>query len=128
MANNPYDPPTATLAVSEPIVDDRFHAVGKTMVAWEKLRLIYNIVMGLFVLAVVAISQAMVARNYFEVCAEIAAGGLFANLCYCVGPMIDGYLTWFGVRHRIITIILFICGTILTMFMALAVILFPVIL
>ena len=126
MANNPYDPPTATLAVADSPIEDRFHIVGKTVVAWERLRLIYNTVMGPFVLAVVAFSHTIAARDYIELFAEIVAGGVLANLCYCAGPIIDGYLTWFGFRHRWVTIILFLCGTMLTMLLALAVILFPV--
>ncbi len=126
MVSNPYEPPTAALDVIESSGEDRFHVVGKTVVAWEKLRLIYNTVMGLFVLAVVVFSQAIAARNFAELFAQVIAGGIFANLCYCVGPIIDGYLTWFGFRHRLVTIVLFIGGTIVTMLLALVVIAFPV--
>ena len=127
MTSNPYDPPTATLVNNRSQTEDRFHDVGKTVVAWERLRLIYNIVMGVFVAAVVGFSQALIARDYRQVLAEIAAGGVAANLCFCAGPIVDGYLTWFGIRNRWVTIILFIAGTILTMLLALVVIVFPMI-
>ena len=38
-----------------------------------------------------------------------------ANLCFCAGPVVDGYLSWLGLRHRAITWLLFLLGTALSM-------------
>ena len=100
MPSNPYDPPTASLAITEPSEpsEDRFHVLGKTIVAWEKLRFVYNAVMGIFVVAVIAFSWSTGGVRFTP---EIFAGAVLANLLYCLGPLVDGYLTWFGLRQEL---------------------------
>ncbi len=125
---NPYEPPQAPTALSVPPpaaeVDTAgsFAALGRVVVTWEKLRLVYNVVVGVAALLLTMLmpGHILVRPQLVE---RIVEGAIFANLCYCAGPMIDGYLTWFGVRHPLITAGLFAAGTFLTVAFAAAVLL-----
>ncbi len=81
----------------------KFEELGRLIVTWEKLRFVYNAI-GLIptVFIVLAARPAVF---------EIAICAFWANLCFCAGPVIDGYLTWFGFRSRVVTVILFVLGT-----------------
>jgi len=47
-------------------------------------------------------------------------GCFAANGLYLAGPAVDGYLTWFGLRHRAVTVLLFLAGTVLASLLAIA--------
>ena len=47
-------------------------------------------------------------------------GACVANLCYLVGPAVEGYGSYFGIWHPNMTSILFVAGTGFTMLLALA--------
>ncbi|HLA84139.1 MAG TPA: hypothetical protein VJL29_05050 [Thermoguttaceae bacterium] len=99
--------------------DRRCLQVGRVVVAWEKLRILYNLLLGLeaavvFLLAVVFLDQSL--RGLAK---TILLGGLAANLCFCAGPLADGYLSWFGLRHRAVTWSLFALGTAFSMLLGL---------
>ncbi len=84
--------------------------LGRLVVRWEKLRIVYNIVLTLVVL--------LTSLPFFRECwtdpefvLYVLSGCLGANACFLAGPMVDGYLSWFGLRHPAITTALFIVGT-----------------
>src|SRR5579864_3672300 len=57
--------------------------------AWEKLRLLYN---GLLIVVVLVRFE-----FNFRVILFFVEPAIYANLCFCAGPVAEGYLTWFGV-------------------------------
>jgi hypothetical protein len=72
--------------------------------AWEKLRLVYNAVLAIVVLGFLGVSGAETSlRFWFQL--ALAAGG--ANLCFCAGPVAEGYLCWFGLERRTVRVLLF---------------------
>ncbi|MEM8737408.1 MAG: hypothetical protein AAGG38_02880 [Planctomycetota bacterium] len=86
-------------------------------IRWEKLRLIYNLVMGLILLAAFAIYAAPdwpsleVWLGYLGLC---AVGGVIANFCFFAAPVAEIYLAWLGWRTRWSTVLLFTGGVIVT--------------
>ncbi len=87
-----------------------FEEIGRVMVTWEKLRLIYNGI-GLFPTLILVFGAATSP-------VEIAGCAFVANVCYCLGPVLEGYLVWFGVRSRVATAILFLLGTMVMLVLA----------
>jgi hypothetical protein len=118
--SNPYAAPVATLADSLPSSSgsSRYEAVGKVVVMWEKLRLLYNAIMIPFAVLMFAAKYLFTQGVAMQDPAILPVGGILANLFFCVGPTIDGYLTWFGFRHRFVTAFLFISGVACTMLLA----------
>jgi hypothetical protein len=76
--------------------------------AWEKLRLVYNAVLVVFVL--------LIPRPFFDVLESLiflAEGAFIANLCYCAGPVAEGYLALLGADRSRVRLVLFVLGTLL---------------
>lgn len=117
---NPYATPVTALADHSPgLVDkSRYAAVGEVVVMWEKLRFLYNAIMIPFAILVFAMMFLTTRAVMQSPLGILPIGGIFANLCFCAAPLVDGYLTWFGFRHRYITAFLFVCGTVSTMLLA----------
>jgi hypothetical protein len=42
---------------------------------------------------------------------ELVICAFAANVGFCLGPLVDCYLTWFGFRHTAVTGTLFVLGT-----------------
>jgi len=99
--------------------DQRCLCVGRVVVAWEKLRIVYNVVLAVEAAAFL-VGVFPVGRTGRGLVKQIVLGGLAANLFFCAGPVIDGYLSWLGLRSRWITSILFLLGTALAMLMGAA--------
>lgn len=111
---NPYRSPGGSLASEEAADSGRpskFEQLGRLMVTWEMLRMVYNLVGLVPTVLVVLVTQPPII--------EVAFCAFLANLCYCLGPLIDGYVTWFGFRHRAVTVILFVLGTMSMLVLAL---------
>jgi hypothetical protein len=88
---------------------------------WEKLRPLYNAIVGLVGLAGIApIVLSWVSPGTFPgfraspVAAVIGvlAYAVAANVCYFVGPALECYLRWLGMTVRPLTRTLFIIGTV----------------
>ena len=110
---NPYRSPDVGQGDSEVTESSRrskLEELGSVIVTWEKLRLLYNAI-GFIPTLLIAL---VVRAHPFElvVCVFVA------NLCFCLGPLVDGYLTWFGFRQRAVTVILFVLGTLLMLLLA----------
>ncbi len=111
---NPYRSPGGSEMPGDDTKSPRsakLEELGGLMVTWEKLRLLYNLIGLAPTLFIAVVAQSPIV--------ELAACVFVANLCFCLGPLIDGYLTWFGVRQRAVTIILFVLGTMLMLLLAL---------
>lgn len=111
--SNPYRSPN-TFPVAPGTIESartsRLEELGRVIVTWEKLRLLYN---GIGLLPTVLIVIVAGSHPF-----EIAGCAFLANLCFCLGPLVDGYLTWFGFRHRAVTVVLFVLGTFLMLLLA----------
>jgi hypothetical protein len=111
--SNPYRSPSIPMhemGPDDPGRSSKLEEIGGVALTWEKLRLVYNVI-GFFPTALIVV----VIRPPFI---EVAFCVFLANLCFCLGPLIDGYLTWFGIRHRAVTVILFALGTLLMLLLA----------
>jgi hypothetical protein len=111
---NPYRSPEA-VSVESPgpggMEATKFAQVGRVVVTWEKLRVVYNAI-GIIPTVLIAIFV----RHFLVGLVECV---VLANLCFCFGPLIDGYLTWFGFRHKAVTIVLFVLGTCIMLLLSL---------
>ena len=76
--------------------------------AWEKLRIIYNIVL-------VAIVLVMCGRAIPFIIGEALASALAANLMFCAGPVAECYLHWLGVPRVPARVVLFALGLLMSM-------------
>lgn len=83
--------------------------VKTTFLAWERLRIFYVLLLGLFTLFLVAPQPI-----HIPIVIVIAGGAVFANLCYFAGPILESYVRWLGYRGKWLRWFLFIGGTLLT--------------
>ena len=121
--NNPYASPTS----SEPLEPlDPLEAVEqveaapsmtlasiarRTFIAWEKLRILYVGVLVPFTLLCTAfLDVTLLANPLYWISMFIC--GIFANLCYFAGPVIDTYVTWLGYRGTVLRLAMFVVGTV----------------
>lgn len=88
--------------------------------SWEKLRIIYNLVL-LFFFAAISISaifyndfgtldisiKNLLIQSFFL--------ALLANVLYLAGPILDSYLRWLGNQYKYQKHIIFMCGLILSL-------------
>jgi hypothetical protein len=87
---------------------------------WEKLRLVY-----LAVLAGVCLWFAGprgLATG--EVAGVLIKGAIAANVLYFAGPLLETYVAWVGFRPKWLRWLLFIGGTLFSVFLAIVVLLF----
>lgn len=99
---------------------------------WEKLRLLYNLIVG--VVGLLAIAPHVIDRINPDflpgpamppllLVLGMASYALAANVCYFVGPALETYLAWLGLKIRHLTAALFVAGALfsvaLTAFIAL---------
>lgn len=89
-------------------------------VRWEKLRILYNLIVGgvgLTALAfcTLALTDMFAKPGNASALIKPLIGaliyGLAANVCYFLGPIIESYARWLGLRAPHITQALFIAGT-----------------
>jgi hypothetical protein len=114
--DNPYaSPPEADAALpTYPPAD----SAKEVFLAWEKLRLIYNCL-----LAVVSLSAGYAwlgVRDIIDFLTFLFEGAIGANLCFCLGPVIEGYLSLMGVNRRKVRLLLFVLGTLIACMFAAA--------
>lgn len=93
-------------------LDAKYRMIGRVVVTWERLRLLYNAILAGTTLLLSLFQLAALFRPAALITLLSAAIG--ANACFTAGPLVDGYLSWFGVRHRGITVALFVAGVIVS--------------
>ena len=97
--------------------------VRDVFVRWEKLRILYNLIVGL--VGAVGVADAVLdLAGMLEHSTEVMKApvlvvgivcyGIGANVCYFLGPIIESYVRWLGLRVRHVTQTLFIVGTVLS--------------
>lgn len=119
MNENPYAATnTANAAIPEDTLGEDRSLLGiarNVFLAWEKLRIIYLGILTLFTFFLVGFSGLL---NY-SVVMSIVFGAFFANVLYFAGPVIDTYIRWLGYRSSWPRWVMFVCGTILSLLLAL---------
>ena len=115
--DNPYSSPqvaseidTADFARLNP-ERERLALLGEVFVAWEWLRLWYN-----GILAVVGILYLLIRQPFGLLLAlagaeDIILAFLGANACFTVGPLLEGYVTWWYGPVSWLRKAIFIIGT-----------------
>lgn len=117
MSSNPYSaPPTLdttpppNAAVSPRTLSE---IARTTFLAWEKLRIVYVGLLGLWTLLLCG--RAIVD---IDLLIMIVLGGIFSNFCFFAGPILETYVRWLGYKGYLLRWILFSSGTLLTMIAA----------
>jgi hypothetical protein len=83
--------------------------------AWEKLRIVYNLLlMGV----VLSLGLAAGKNHNIAFWVNMACQGFMANVCFCAGPVAEGYLCWIGCERRVARWILFLGGLLLSVGLA----------
>jgi hypothetical protein len=95
--------PLFNIRASEPTFMEVFFA-------WEKLRLLYN-----SMLIVAVLGTALKAGYSMLVGIFFVEPAIYANLCFCAGPVAEGYLTWLGLPRRPCRWIIFWVGFFITL-------------
>lgn len=78
-------------------------------IAWERLRVVYNAILAVLVLAVVRADWGDPEFPW-----ELARAAFLANLCFCAGPVAEGYLAvGLGANRQVARWLMFIPGLLL---------------
>lgn len=103
---NPYSPPEAQ-ARPEPErapVPEFF----PVFVAWEQLRVLYNILLAFRTLIAAPVIVTTVRPDVLV--PNLILCAVAANLCFCGGVVLNGYAWWLGHRSPVVTGLLFALG------------------
>ena len=90
---------------------------------WERLRLLYLIILVPSAIAMarwIRVDGPQQIQSNNDIAMTLVVGGLFANVCFFAGPLVEVYSRWLGFAPRWLRPALFTAGTILTLVMALA--------
>jgi hypothetical protein len=116
---NPFESPqavgSATDEERQSAKDAKRREIGRLFWRWEKLRILYNAILTVEVLAICAVVVAVERQlpptlldvDFYQM---IVMGCLAANLLFLLGHYVNAYLVWIGFRQRIYTILIFIAG------------------
>ena len=118
--DNPYSSPTvdtlSTVEAAKSVSDRTLHNIArKTFLAWERLRIIYIVLLGLLTLLLAGSSLVR-----FRTIVMIVEGAIIANVAFFAGPTVETYLGWLGYEGKWVRWFLFVGGTLLTMLLAVA--------
>jgi len=82
--------------------------VTRPFLAWEKLRIYYNLILLAVALGIASLSPDIFAELPFWVVSIV--GALGANVCFCAGPVAENYLALVGANRGIVRAVLFGLG------------------
>ncbi len=121
MTLNPFDSPRTE---EEPQVTpadeanrERFLKIGVAIVAWEKLRWMFNALVageGISGLALGSDGTTIQLHNLPDMAVGMTVFGIAANFAYLVGPLIEGYTIWFFGSSANLRPIVWSVGTLLS--------------
>lgn len=102
---------------------ERLAKLGEVFVAWERLRIWYNVV-----LAVVALASPLVLFPQIEFdlgsLEDLVLAAIGANVCFLAGPLLEGYVTWWFGPVPWLRNAVFIVGTLGAMLLTALVVIF----
>lgn len=107
MSANPYQAPLDASTLSEHLAGQKAgtESARSVFLAWEALRLVYNGLLAIIVLACAASSLSN--WDFWEL---LATGVFGANVCFCVGPILEGYVALLGAPRRVVRWLIFVPG------------------
>jgi hypothetical protein len=111
--DNPYAAPLAMLKRASPSPEATYLGL---FLSWEKLRLVYNSVLAVETMTLLQVFPPRRANTTTMVLMAIAC--VAANVCFCVGPVLNGYAHWIGFRHPAVRIGIFLGGMLLACLLA----------
>lgn len=119
MTENPYSSPISeSQAVTRTAPDSDRQSLGdiakNVFLAWERLRIAYIILLGLFT-ALIAAPTMTEPRTILL----IVEGAVIANVCFFAGPAVETYVRWLGYDRDWVRKFLFAGGTLFTMLLVL---------
>jgi len=88
---------------------------GRTKViflAWEKLRIIYNLILTAIVLGFIIYDPLMRVWGLRYLLALVYLC-LVANVLFLAGPAVEAYAAWLGFKTTVLRLVLFALGTVL---------------
>lgn len=78
--------------------------------AWERLRIAYNVVLGLGMIPWI---RQFLDRPDFTL--QVGAAAVLANVCFCAGPVAEGYASLIGLPRRPSRWVIFAAGVLLSL-------------
>ncbi len=121
MSENPYSTSTtAPFADSTALKSSDgslLHIARAVFLAWEKLRIVYVIILCLVTLMVTGATG----LSNWRVLRLIVEGAVVANVAYFAGPTIETYVRWLGYERMWPRWLMFGSGTLLSIVLALGV-------
>lgn len=85
---------------------------------WERMRLVYNAVVGMAGIALISLMGGWEALTDEETWYGVIGSAIFCNLAYFLGPLVDVYghvITRGRLEFKDLRVVLFILGTVLTL-------------
>ena len=82
---------------------------------WEQLRIVYNLVLGL---AMIPFLKQFLDQPQFTM--QVLEGAVGANLCFCAGPVVEGYAAMIGLPRRPTRWVIFAGGLLLSLALEIA--------
>lgn len=99
---------------------DHRQQIGEEFVLWERLRWIYNAILAIVSLLCILAHPGWISRPGLLM-SNLVGGCIAANGCFTVGTLVSCYLAWLGFRNRIVSMALFVLGTLFSMFLTIMV-------
>ena len=109
--DDPFAPPDAAIGAAPGVPEDFFAAFWR----WEKYRLIYNGVLAAETLLALGLRRAL---PDLTTLGTLAFYAILANVCFCAGPVLNGYFWRFGYRGRWVGLVILAIGTLFAVGMA----------
>lgn len=118
-AINPYEAPTRDVSPGAGTTLLADATAREVFLAWERLRLFYNVTL----LLVTLVSLAVLGTEFVNpkrLVFTVVVGGILANICFCAGSCMEGYLNWLGLPRNSTRLLIFIAGLLLSSLFTLA--------
>lgn len=72
---------------------ERLALLGEVVVAWERLRIWYNVVLAAVALISILLFQ-LPLLFHMGALEDMVLAAIAANACFLAGPLLEGYVTW----------------------------------
>lgn len=119
MNENPYAVSASPIETETPIKptnDESLLSIARQVfLTWEKLRILYIGILGMFTLLLVGFSG----LPSLSLMITVMFGAIVSNCLYFAGPIVDTYIRWLGYRDSWPRLVMFVVGTIFSLILAL---------
>jgi cytochrome c oxidase subunit IV len=112
---NPYSSPLAEPGQPAPSGEPLRQIAHRTFLAWERLRVIYIVVLGALTLLL-----GWQSFGSFDYWVTVVGGAVVANVCFFAGPIVETYVSWLGYQGKWLRTSLLMIGTIFSCLLAVA--------